>query len=673
MNVFVTGGTGFIGTRLVRELLHTRDDIQQIYLLVRESSMSKARERFADILNDPQQAERLVLIEGNLREADLGLSDADKNALKGNIEHFFHLGAIYDLKANREAQLAVNVQGTRFAVQVAQQLNVGVFHLMSSIAAAGLYPGVFREDMFDEAVGLSHPYFSTKHESERIVREELDRPFRIYRPSFVVGDSKTGEMDKIDGPYYLFKSLKSIRQALPSWTPLMGIEGGRFNLVPVDFVVKAVAYLAFVPDQNGQTFHLTDNTHWKFGELLNMFARAAHAPEFEMRINARMFQLLPPVLRQGVMATPGVSDIVDELLDSIGIPKEFLTFINWPTRYDNRKAEALLDAAGIKVPPLPGYVNQLWDYWERHLDPDLFAAQNLQDRLKNKVVLITGGSSGIGKATATHLCQFGATVVICGRDPEKLRQAHEDIEKTGGKIISHQADITRQEDVDRLFNMIETEFSGLDILINNAGHSIRRSVMQSLDRLHDFERTIQLNYLASVSVTLKSLPLMERRREGHIINMSSIGVLSNSPRFSAYVASKAALEAFSRCAAAEMSDHHIYFTNINMPLVRTPMIAPTALYDHVPTLTPEEAAELVGEAILKRPERLSTKLGKFADIVHALSPTLQRQILNAAFRLFPEQTSASGSPEPKGDGMKRPAAASPAQVLFATLMKGVHW
>lgn len=670
MNVFVTGGTGFIGSRLVKQLL-LNTAIQHIYLLVRETSLPKAHERFAAEMNDSRYRERLVFISGNLRESDLGLSDDDVGALTGKVEHFFHLAAIYDLNADREAQLAVNVQGTRFAVQLAQQLQVQTFHLMSSIAAAGLYPGVFREDMFAEATNLSHPYFSTKHESERLVRELWGPSYRIYRPSFVVGDSRTGEMDKTDGPYYLFHLIKAIREALPPWVPLMGIEGGRFNLVPVNFVVEAIAYLAFLPEQDGQTFHLTDMEHWKFGDLLNLFARAAHAPEFEMRVNARLFQLVPPVLKNGVMATPGVADIVDELIQSLGIPKDFFAFINWPTRYDNRKAEALLNEAGIRPPPLTSYADRLWDYWERHLDPALFVAKNLEERLNGKVVLITGGSSGIGKATAMRLSKAGATVIICARDAEKLRRAHLDIESTGGTVVSHQADITQPDDVDRLFGMIEREFAGLDILINNAGHSIRRSVMQSLDRLHDFQRTIELNYLASVAITLKALPMMDRRREGHVINISSIGVLSNSPRFSAYVASKAALEAFSRCAAAEMADHKIYFTNINMPLVRTPMIAPTPLYDHVPTLTPDDAAELVCEAILKRPERLSTKLGKFADIVHALSPTLQRQILNTAFRLFPEQARADTA-NPQGE-TEAPPPVSPAQVLFATLMRGVHW
>lgn len=672
MKVFVTGGTGFIGTRLVKQLLLENDQVETIFVLVRESSLEKAKERFASILENDRVSGKLEFVLGNLREPDLGLEPSVLELLKGDIQHFFHLGAIYDLKADREAQLAVNVQGTKFAVQLAKNLEAETFHLMSSIAAAGLYPGVFREDMFEEAVGLKHPYFSTKHESERIVREAEGLNFRIYRPSFVVGDSRNGEMDKVDGPYYLFKGLKTIRNALPPWTPLMGVEGGRFNLVPVNFVVDAVCHLAFVPGQDGQTFHLTDPKHWRFGELLNLFARAAHAPQFEMRINARMFEFLPPVLRQGLMNAPGVSDIVEEMLNSIGIPKDFFSFLNWPTRYDNRQAEHLLRDAGIEVPDLETYVTELWDYWERHLDPDLFAAKTLAERLENKVVLITGGSSGIGKATAIRLSQAGATVVICARNAENLRQAHLEIEQAGGKVYSFQADITVEEDVLRLFDMIEREFSGLDFLVNNAGHSIRRSVMQSLDRLHDFERTMHLNYLAAVSVTLKSLPLMERRHAGHVINISSIGVLSNSPRFSAYVASKAALEAFSRCAAAEMADHKIYFTNINMPLVRTPMIAPTALYDHVPTLTPEEAAELVVEAILKRPEKLSTKLGKFAEVVHTLSPSMQRQILNTAFRLFPEQSGAakeSGNTE----GATIPVPPSPAQVMFATLMKGVHW
>ncbi|TCS41986.1 SDR family oxidoreductase [Reinekea marinisedimentorum] len=671
MQVFITGGTGFIGRRLVARLLESRPEIHTLYILVRPASLQKADKVLQKTVTNEHLRDKVKFIQGDLSEPALGVSEEAKAQMAGSVDHFFHLGAIYDLKADRDSQYAVNVQGSQYAVEFAREIGVKTFHLMSSIAAAGFYPGVFREDMFTEATGLDHPYFSTKHESERIVRDQTDFAYRIYRPSFVVGDSKTGEMDKVDGPYYLFNMLKSIRQALPPWFPLLGLEGGYFNLVPVDFVVNAISQLAFEPDQDGQAFHLTDKKHWRFGQLLNLFARSAHSPEFDVRINARLVELVPIMLRKNLTAIPGVKEIVDDLLESMGIPKDLFRFINWPTQYDNRKAEQLLEKAGIFVPDLETYAPALWDYWERNLDAALFTEKTLEDRLNHKVVLITGGSSGIGKATAKRLSQVGAVVIICARDPEKLQAAHAEIEKAGGRVYSYVADITQQQDVDNLFSSIKAQLGGVDYLINNAGHSIRRPVTESLERLHDFERTIQLNYLAAVSMVLKSIPLMEERGGGHVINISSIGVLSNAPRFSAYVGSKAALEAFSRCAAAELADHKVHFTNINMPLVRTPMIAPTALYNNVPALTPEEAAELVVEAVLKRSERVSTRLGKFAEVVHALSPKTQRQIMNTAFRLFKE---ADKGKKQDGSGEKAKAPQpSPAQLMFASLMKGVHW
>ena len=666
MNVFVTGGTGFIGTRLVKKLLHNAA-IEHIYLLVRTSSLARAKARFADELAG-NAAERLHFIEGDLKVPELGVSTQRRQQLTGHIDHFFHLGAIYDLTADRQSQLAVNVQGTRYAVQFCHQIKAKTFHLVSSIASAGCYRGVFREDMFAEAGDLTHPYFATKHEAERIVRSELKVPYRIYRPAFVVGDSCTGEIDKADGPYYLFKGLQMMRRALPEWLPLIGIDGGSFNLVPVDFVVNALAYLAFVPDQDDQTFHLTDHQHWRFGELLNLFAHAAHAPQFAVRVNTGLLNRVPRGLRSAFLAAPGVRSLIREVAASLDMPAEVLAFIHWPTRYDNRRAQALLRDANIQVPPLPTYAARLWDYWERHLDPNRHAADRLAARVRNKVVLITGGSSGIGKATALRLAQAGAIVVICARDAERLQQAHDELARAGGRVFSQVADITNEADVTALVEMIDRELPGLHFVINNAGHSIRRSVMQSLQRLHDYERTMKLNYLAAISVILKCLPLMARSQGAQVINISSIGVLSNAPRFSAYVASKSALEAFSRCAAAELAEHKIVFSNINMPLVRTPMIAPTSLYDHVPTLTPEQAAQLVVEAIVKQPERLATPLGKVADLIHTLSPPLQRQILTLAFRLFPEQpTQASLANVPSTT-----APPCPAQRPATSIMKEVH-
>ena len=186
--------------------------------------------------------------------------------------------------------------------------------------------------------------------------------------------------------------------------------------------------------------------------------------------------------------------------------------------------------------------------------------------MKDRVVLITGGSAGIGKAAAIRLAGAGARVVITARTQEKLDETCAEIATQGGQAFSYVCDGADLESVDRVMQQIEAEHGGVDILINNAGRSIRRSVALAYDRFHDFERTMQLNYFGALRMILRVLPGMDKRRRGHIVNVSSIGVLGHPPRFSAYIASKSALEAFSRCAAAEYSDRNIHFTNINMPL-----------------------------------------------------------------------------------------------------------
>ncbi|HBL87895.1 MAG TPA: short chain dehydrogenase, partial [Alcanivorax sp.] len=165
-----------------------------------------------------------------------------------------------------------------------------------------------------------------------------------------------------------------------------------------------------------------------------------------------------------------------------------------------------------------------------------------------------------------------------------------EIKQVGGNARAYRCDVSNLEAVDELVEQVLADYGRVDILVNNAGHSIRRSVVHSFQRFHDFERTMQLNYFGSLRLIMRLMPGMIERGFGHVINISSIGVLTNAPRFSAYVASKAALDSFTRCAASEMAHLGIHFTTINMPLVRTPMIAPTKLYNHVPTISPNQAA-----------------------------------------------------------------------------------
>lgn len=660
MSYFVTGATGFIGRHLVSNLLKRKGTV---YVLVRRSSQKKLT---ALIDQQGWDKKRIVPVVGDLAKPNLGVNAEKAAELKGKVKHFFHLAAIYDLAADAAAQTTANVEGTRNAVNLAEAINAGRFHYASSIAVAGLYPGSFREDMFEEAEDLSHPYFRTKHDAEKVVREECKRPYRIYRPGMVVGHSKTGEIDKIDGPYYFFTALKKLRELMPPWMPMVGIEGGRINLVPVDYVADAMDYIAHKPGLDGGCFHLVDPEPRRIGEILNLFARVGHAPEMTMRLDARMFSFVPFAVRAALTNLPPIKRFTAMVLRDLGIPREVIGLVTYPTRFDNRETERALKGSGIKVPALDDYAWRLWDYWERHLDPALFIDHSLKGKVKGKVVMITGGSSGIGKAAALKVAAAGATTVIVARGEEELFATRDEIIAAGGTCHAYTCDLADMASCDALVEKVNADHGGVDILVNNAGRSIRRSIELSYDRFHDFERTMQLNYFGSLRLIMGVLPKMTERRRGHIINISSIGVLANSPRFSAYVASKAALDAFSRCAQGELSGKGIVFTTINMPLVKTPMIAPTKMYDSVPTLTPDEAADLIVQAIIERPSRIATRLGTFAGVLNALAPKAYEVVMNTAFELFPDSAAAKGIKGIKGEA---PQATSE-QIAFASLMRG---
>ena len=667
MHYFITGASGFIGKRLVRKILARKGTT--VHFLSRGG---KGGDKKLAALYEYWGADesRAMPVSGDLTQANLGVSAADQKKI-GKVAHVFHLAAVYDLKAGAEEQNAANIEGTRNAVHFANAIKAGCFHQVSSIAAAGLYEGVFREDMFDEAENLDHPYFSTKHDSEGVVRKECEIPWRVYRPGMVVGDSHTGEMDKVDGPYYFFKLIQRMRQLLPPWMPAIGIEGGRINIVPVDFVVDAMDHLAHQDKGDGKAFHLTDPAPMRVGEVLNTFAKAAHAPRMEMRVNAALFGFIPKSVKKGLMSLTPARRIRAAVMKDLGLPEDIFQFINYPTRFDSRETEKALKGSGIACPPLDSYAWRLWDYWERNLDPDLAIDRSLKGKVKGRVVCITGGSSGIGLAAAKKLAEAGATVVVVARGQDKLAEAAKEIEaaaKGSGRVFTYSADVGDDAACAQFAQTVIDKHGGVDILVNSAGRSIRRAIENSYDRYHDFERTMHVNYFGALRVTMAFLPGMAKKRRGHVINISSIGVLTNAPRFSAYVASKAALDAWTRCASSEFADTGIKFTTINMPLVRTPMIAPTKLYNNVPTLSPEEAADMIVEAIVYEPVRIASRLGIFGEVLHALLPRVAQIVMNTTFRMFPDSDAAKTRKE--GDA---PAQQSADQIAFAQLMRGIHF
>jgi NAD(P)-dependent dehydrogenase (short-subunit alcohol dehydrogenase family) len=670
LNYFVTGATGFIGRHLLAELLKREGTI---YVLVREGSRGKV-DSLIQRLGAPEG--RIVPVTGDIGKDRCGVEGIDEP-----IDHFFHLAAVYDMAADEDAMERANIEGTKNVIELVNSLEVGRFHHASSIAVAGLYKGVFQEDMFDEGQKLPHAYHRTKYESERLVREGVQaKKTLVFRPGIVVGHSETGEMDKVDGPYYFFKLLQKLRHALPEWAPLAGPQGGETNLVPVDFVAKAMDHIAHLPEEElpGDTFHLVSPEPMKVGETLNEFARAAHAPQFAMRIDPNMTNAIPKQVRAGVMALPTVKRIRNELYRDLGIPPAAMENRDFRCTFDARDTQRALSGTGIAVPPLSVYAPRLWDYWERNLDPDLFRERSLASSIKGKKVLITGASSGIGLETALKIGEAGGEVLLVSRTREKLDEVARQVGEAGGTAHVHPCDLSDLEDIDRLAQEVLEEHGGIDILVNNAGRSIRRSVARSYDRFHDYERTMQLNYFGALKLILAFLPGMRERKSGHILNVSSIGVQTNTPRFSAYVASKAALDAFSRCVAPECVADNVKFTTVYMPLVRTPMIAPTDIYKAFPTLTPDEAGQMLCDAMIDRPKRVASRLGTFGEVLYAVSPKTVDIVLNTAYNLFPDSKASKGD---KKDGKPLPAAdkkdgdeeMSTEAVAMAYLMRGVHF
>src|SRR5690348_2390444 len=668
MSYFVTGATGFIGRYLVSELLANREGT--IYLLCRGGS----RARLDALITQWGGSSRLVPVIGDLRADQLGVDPDWIEENTGKIDHFFHLAAIYDMTASDEMNEELNVGGTRAALSLAGAVDAGVFHQVSSVAASGDYRGLFDETMFDEGQKLPSAYHRTKFESERIVREECPVPWRVYRPAVVVGHSETGAMDKIDGPYYFFPLFKQMRDNLPSWLPLVGVDLGDTNVVPVDYVAKAMDYLGHAPGHDGEAFHLVNPEPQNTVELFNTFAAAAKAPQFAFPVDRSMTNRLPTALlprqfRPGalfgaVLRTAPAHLILNQTLGRFGIPAEVLEHASFPTVYASKSTQKALAGSGIAVPDLESYASTLWSYWEDMLDDSIKSDRSATSALKGKTVVITGASSGIGLVTAVQVAKAGAIPILVARGKDKLEQTKALIESQGGQAYAYGCDLSDLQAIDALTSQLSGDFEHIDFVVNNAGRSIRRSLKLSEDRFHDFERTMQLNYFGAIRLIMGLLPKMREQKSGHVVNISSIGVLTNPPRFSAYVASKAALDAWSNVVSSELVGDGVSFTSIHMPLVRTPMIAPTKMYDRFPTISPGQAASMVVDALVERPHEINTLTGNLGALAHTLAPKVAFRILNLAYQVFPDSAAAKG---------ETAAAPTNEQVMMSRVLKGVHW
>ncbi|GFG97579.1 short chain dehydrogenase [Mycobacterium timonense] len=653
-------------------LLESRPDAQ-VWVLVRRPSLGRF-ERLAAQWGD-QWGERVKPLVAELPELDL--SD-EVLAELGEIDHVVHCAAIYDITAGEPEQRVANVEGTRAVIGLAQRLDATMHHV-SSIAVAGDFRGEYTEDDFDVGQQLPTPYHQTKFEAELLVRSAPGLRYRIYRPAVVVGDSRTGEMDKVDGPYYFFGVLAKLA-VLPSLTPMLLPDTGRTNIVPVDYVVDALVALAHADGRDGQTFHLTAEKTIGLRGIYRGVAKAAGLPPLRGS--------LPRSVAAPVLHVRGRARVVRNMAATqLGIPAEVFDLVDLPPTFVSEKTRNILQDSGIQVPEFSAYAPTLWRYWAEHLDPDRARRDDPHGPLQGRHVIITGASSGIGRAAAIAIAERGATVFALARNGAALDALVTEIRANGGAAHAFTCDVTDSASVEHTVKDILGRFDHVDYLVNNAGRSIRRSVVNSTDRLHDYERVMAVNYFGAVRMVLALLPHWRERRFGHVVNVSSAGVQARNPKYSSYLPTKAALDAFSDVVGSEVLSDHITFTNIHMPLVRTPMIVPSHRLNPVPAISPERAAAMVVRGLVDKPARIDTPLGTLAEAGNYFAPRTSRRILHQLYLGYPDSAAARGlapaAPPPPPTARRKPnrpvravtgGLRAPRGVRrLVRLVPGVHW
>ena len=546
---------------------------------------------------------------------------------------------------------------------------------MSSIAVAGDFAGEYTEDDFDVGQRLATPYHRTAFEAESLVRSAPGLRYRVYRPAVVVGDSRTGEMDKVDGPYHFFGILSALA-VLPSLTPMLLPDTGRTNVVPVDYVADALVALMHAADSDGRTFHLTSPKTVGLRGIYRGVAGAAGLPPLRGS--------LPGVVAAPVLRVRGRAKLLRNMAATqLGIPAEIFDVVDLKPTFISDETRTVLRGQGIEVPDFAAYAPALWRYWAEHLDPD---RARRRDPLRGRHVIITGASSGIGRAASIAVAERGATVFALARNADALDALVAEIRAGGGDAHAFTCDVTDSTSVEHTVKDILGRFDHVDYLVNNAGRSIRRSVVNSTDRLHDYERVMAVNYFGAVRMVLALLPHWRERRFGHVVNVSSAGVQARNPKYSSYLPTKAALDAFADVVSAETLSDHITFTNIHMPLVRTPMIAPSHRLNPVPAISPERAAAMVVRGLVEKPARIDTPLGTLAEAGNYFAPRTSRRILHQLYLGYPDSAAARGLPtepaaaRPPRRKPRRPVRAVTGGVRtprgvkrLVRLVPGVHW
>jgi len=504
---FITDATGPVGRPLVDQLLTAHQD--DIYVGVRATSRP-GLEELPRRWRDGGRVHGVVVAPS---APALGVDPAWVAAHAGTIEHVFHLPA--HPKPEWTDELAVG--GTQQALVFAAELGEPTFHHLSSIGVAGDHTGPYDETMFDVGQRLPAPYHRTAFEAERAVRGQSSVRWRVYRAAVVVGSSKTGAIACGDGPYSMFPLLRRLRDTLPQWAPLVGLDLGDTNIVPVDYVVEATDHLAHQPGLDGRTFHLVNPAPQPTIEVINAFAAAAQAPRFAVPVDRRTTSLIPtwglPTRAARAVVTSGPGRFaLRQTLGRFGFPPQVLDVLSLPTTFASRQTERELAGSGIGCPDLESYAPLLWDYWEQRLDRATAKDAALRRALEGRAVVITESPAGIGTTLALKVAQAGGVPVLVASNPEILAAVASDIEDAGGVAYTYVCDLSDLATIDALAEQVTEDHDAVRVVV-----------------VTDAGPVAQLSRLGAIRLVRGLSVALHAAGTGHVVTITSVGAQSDLP------------------------------------------------------------------------------------------------------------------------------------------------
>ncbi|GGC56205.1 SDR family NAD(P)-dependent oxidoreductase [Hoyosella rhizosphaerae] len=458
-------------------------------------------------------------------------------------------------------------------------------------------------------------------------RTQID--VRQYRTSLILGDAQTGEPDAAREVLAIVARLAR----MPRLTPVVLPHLGSANIITADFAAAAINVLMHHPNPTARIVSIAAAEPTPIATLVNAFGKVAGAPHITTapQILGRPATALAQAGLRVTDSSSTVRATRRAVLREIGLTKEVLARWQSPAPPPDERTAAVLNTSHITVPPVSEYANRMYRFWAANIDPDRHARTRRAKKITGRIVVVTGASSGVGRETALRLAREGAIVALVARRADQLHAVNNEIAQQGGTAFAYPCDLSDADAVDSLIKQILADHGAVDVLVNNAGRSIRRGIMDATDRMHDFERTMALNYFAAVRLTLGFLPSMHERHSGHIVNITTQGLQNHTPRFSAYLASKAALEEFGAVAGSELLSHGITFSSVKLPLVRTDMTAPSEKFNAfagLPMMSVRRAASMVHRAVVDAPAHVTVLMptGVPAEVGALIAPRITRTL-----------------------------------------------